>query len=61
MVRCAISEWLQRLEQPPLPFASGRAARAAQGGPGDCTTDTSFGSGRRAAKEAGAPTSIHWL
>ena len=22
MVRCAISEWLQRLEQPPLPFAS---------------------------------------
>ena len=22
MVRCAISEWLQRLEQPPLPFAA---------------------------------------
>ena len=22
MVRCAISEWLQCLEQPPLPFAS---------------------------------------
>ena len=22
MVRCAISEWLQRFEQPPLPFAS---------------------------------------
>ena len=20
MVRCAVSEWLQRLEQPPLPF-----------------------------------------
>ena len=22
MVRCAVSEWLQRLEQPPLPFAA---------------------------------------
>ena len=26
MVRCAISEWLQRLEQPPLPFASAAPA-----------------------------------
>ena len=28
MVRCAISEWLQRLEQPPLPFASAAPPKA---------------------------------
>lgn len=26
MVRCAVSEWLQRLEQPPLPFSASVAA-----------------------------------
>ena len=28
MVRCAVSEWLQRLEQPPLPFASAAPPKA---------------------------------
>ena len=28
MARCAISEWLQRLEQPPLPFAAVEPPRA---------------------------------
>ncbi len=33
MVRCAISEWLQSLEQPPLPFASAAPLAQAKADP----------------------------
>lgn len=38
MVRCAISEWLQRLEQPPLPFASADSSSPREASPLPPTT-----------------------